>query len=152
MTRCASNASWILLVAAVLSAGCAKPLRPQSTAIEQVERLAVRFADDGEFTVVDERANAIHPIAAGAAFPLLALVGEAVATGVNHYRDGKSNEALRAFLESAKCRDGFQTSFEDTLRKAGARACRWSRSGPTTFASWASTPCSSSASSTAASG
>jgi hypothetical protein len=76
MTRGASKASWILLAAAVLSAGCAKPLRPQSTAIEQLERLAVRFADDREFTVVDERANAIRPIAAGAAFPLLALVGE----------------------------------------------------------------------------
>jgi hypothetical protein len=119
MTRGRSTGSWILLAAAVLSAGCAKPLRPQIAAIQQVERLAVRFADDGDFTVVDERANALHPIAAGAAFPLLALVGEAVATGVNHYRDDKSTEALRAFLDSAECRAGFQTAFEDTLRKAG---------------------------------
>ena len=119
MTRGASIASRTLLAAVVFSLGCGpvhKELRPQSTAVQKLERLAVRFAEDGEFTVIDERAQQNTALAA---FGLVGLVATAVQYGTNASSDNKSAESLAAFLESAKCRDGFQTSFEDTLRKAG---------------------------------
>jgi hypothetical protein len=101
----------MLLLSIALLAGCASPVRPQGEAIAKLQRVAVVFADDGDFVVYDERANAITtPFSITGA--LLSSVG-------NYSQDRAREQQLREFVESPSCRKSFQTAFEDTLRKAG---------------------------------
>src|SRR5262245_8938930 len=70
MAHGASTTPRILLAALVLASGCAKPMRPQASVIQQIEHLAVRFTEEGEFMVIDERAHQDGPLG----FGLLGLV------------------------------------------------------------------------------
>ena len=89
-------------------------LRPTTTSLTGVRRVAVIVTDDGEFTVIKERAKAT---ATGAA--LFGIVGAVVSSAANQSMDSGEADKVRPGIAGFSPTPALRDSFVDTLKGSG---------------------------------